>query len=324
MHPHRRRLFAGTVVLVVGLVVAWQLADRGSSDSGSNGSASGEDSDSSATTRPSADAAAVANLEAKLREAVTPALAFAGGVHQVIAEAKGGALAPAEVARRAGSFAQGIVEARAKVAPLTEVRSAEHCITLALNALDLYRISAELLGIAGTADNDGALLQQAGRLELLADRIFDRARAAVELDLRGDKAVINRLMLPPVIPDFVVNSLEQGPSLPQPAPTRKPAKDVRATLAAGHRAVLDHLALTEIQITDAIRDLPVSLAVTSSDDRLTEAVRLAAVASVLLLERDDLALKPVASGLLSALDPLIQLLWGTAVKDGEAEAILTP
>lgn len=189
---------------------------------------------------------ALIKLDEELSGAVNLAVAFAGSIQVLDRELRAGTLEGAELARRAIAFEDQVTQTLATVAELKVPTGAEHVKVHATEAMRLYQISTRLLqGADGVADTSRSGL--AVRVKLLADRVFDRARIALDIATSGaPSASGQRVLSSPAIPDFAAEAPDTGPG-----PGVAPASE-RPLGEAAWRAEVRRQAVAVAGIIDSI------------------------------------------------------------------------
>lgn len=270
---------------------------------------------------------ALLKLDEELTGAVNLSVAFAGSVQVLDRELRAGTLQGDELARRAVAFEDQVTQSLATVSALKVPAEAETVKVRAVEAMRLYQISTRLLqGEAGVVDTEHSGL--AVRVKLLADRVFDRARIALDVATNGEPSASGqRVLAGPAIPDFAAEAPDTGsgpgvaPAPERPLETTAWQSEVRRqALAVGE--ILDAIDWASVPGDDAeafeqqvaITRSTDALAVVLPDLLLTEAGRTLRLATAVLEQA-------AASRRIGALQPAAALLdagrriWAIAAED---------
>ncbi len=277
---------------------------------------------------------ALIKLDEELSGAVNLSVAFAGSVQVLDRELRAGTLEGAELARRAVAFEDQVTQTLATVAELKVPPGAEQVKVYATEAMRLYQISTRLLqGADGVADTGRSGL--AVRVKLLADRVFDRARIALDIATNGaPSASGQRVLTSPAIPDFAAEAPDTGPG-PGVAPaSERPLGEAAWRAEVRRRAVavagiIDSIDWTSPSTDDAEAARQQTALVRSTDAlavslpglTLTEAARTLRLATAVIEQA-------LAARRLGAIEPAETLLdagrriWAIAADDAETDPTL--
>lgn len=277
---------------------------------------------------------ALHKLDEELSGAVNLSVAFAGSVQVLDRELRAGTLPGDELARRAVAFEDQVTQSLTTVSELKVPEGAQAVKVYAIEAMRLYQISTLLLqGEGGVVDTRHSGL--AVRVKLLADRVFDRARIALDVETNGaPSASGQRVLTSPAIPDFAAEAPDtgSGPGV-APAPERPLGAAAwrsevrRQALAVGR--ILDAIDWPSVPSDDAeafeqqmaITRSTDALAIVLPDLSLTEAGRTLRLATAVLEQA-------VASRRIGAIQSAAALLdagrriWAVGAEDAEASPTL--
>ncbi len=282
------------------------------------------------TTTTRAPNPALIKLDEELSGAVNLSVAFAGSVQILDRDLRAGTIDGRDLAGRAVAFEDQVTQSLTTVSQLTFPPGAEIVRTYATQAMELYQISTRLLqGENGVVTPSYSGLSV--RTKLLADRVFDRARLALDLLNYGvPSSVGNRLLEASIIPDFSSDAPDTGinPSA-SPAPERAMSKS--AWLKEVERQagiitkVIDSIDLqspaddskNQLVLTESSNALAISLEPLS----LTESARALRLATIIIQQ----ALTAKQIGSLSNSEALLALgqrLWASGAKEAKINVSL--
>lgn len=211
---------------------------------------------------------AIKAYQESLRDAVQPSLALAGGIGILLEQARSGAVDAGEVARRGTAYEQQAQQAEALASAIEPPTQLDASHTYALGALRLYAAAAHALALAGQVGPTPPRLGLVLRIKLLADRVFDRARARLQIASSGE----GRAIVPPAVPDFAADGVGP-PDWPRPSPeAARPLEPWQADVTRKGALMVGGAFATPSSSADFVVAAN-DLAATFADDGLTEAAR---------------------------------------------------
>lgn len=272
-------------------------------------------------------------LDEALSGAVNLSVAFAGSVQVLDRELRVGTIDGAELAGRAVAFEEQVTQSLTTVNELEVPTSAKMVKLYATEAMTLYQISTRLLqgenGVVTPAFSGISV-----RTKLLADRVFDRARVALDVATYGaPSSTGQRVLTSPAIPDFSAEAPDTGTN-----PTIAPATERLLSVEAWNKAVdTQSVAIKKIiktidwsspmsvnekadEYQTALANSTDALAISLPELSLTESARTLRLATA-LIEQAVTTRRIGATTSSKALLASGQRLWAIAADDAKTSAL---